>query len=180
MVQIIGSDGMRKRVLMILLFVFFVVFIVAGVYTVNLRKQPYISVENNMDKFIGGDEIETPSSHLKLYDTKIKYHVKSVKWDDNEKDGTAEVSFRTPDLEGLVRESLEHGEDTQKAVEYIDKQLEEGNYKTKEYNIEMDVVKENESIKIVVNEKMLEILNGCVDSILANTIDQEVEDEESF
>lgn len=161
---------MRKRYLFILLILVFTFFIIITINTHNSKKHIFISVEENTDKFVGGAEIESPSDHMQLYDTKVEYYIKNVKWDDDA-NGTAEVVFRSPDLEALIQEALDFNEDIQKAVQHIDHKLEAGDYNTKEYSIEMAVVKENGNMRLVVNDNMLEILNGCSDTILANAMD---------
>lgn len=130
----------------------------------------YEPVTERADVFPGIEEFVSLSDKIGAYVENVSYMVKDIKWDEDGKNGTAEVLFRSPDLYALILEGISKSESNEDVVSFIKKSLDEKQFVLKERTIKMAAVKEDGIVKLIPNDDMLEILNGSTDEILMDLI----------
>lgn len=128
---------------------------------------------------IQGLEEYKPASELtSSFGNKISYEIEDIKWDGNS--GLASVTVTTPDLEIIIRDSINSAIESCGTDDYnallnrvksnIQETLESDNCPMVNHEVEMETEKCDDDYTLISNETFEKIIQGNVEDIFLNAL----------
>lgn len=128
---------------------------------------------------IQGLEEYKPASELtSSFGNKVSYEIEDIKWDGNA--GLASVTVTTPDLEIIIRDSINNAIESCGTDDYnallnrvksnIQETLESDNCPMVNHEVEMEAEKCDDDYTLISNETFEKIIQGNVEDIFLNAL----------
>lgn len=146
---------------------------------VSCRKETKrINLMEAQDNIQGLEEYEPASELTSAFGNKISYEVEGIEWEGNS--GLASVTVTTPNLETIIRESINSAIESCGTDDYdallkqvksnIQETLESDNCPMINQKVEMEAEKQDDDYTLISNETFEKIIQGNVEDIFLNAL----------